>query len=240
MKKVAWNKGMTWPESVKKKISESKKGRAVWNKGIPRTDEERKKISQSLKGRKVWNKGRKWSKRVKRKIQITRLTKDRGVGHGGVEAVKKIKKEFKRIFIVHGHDHVAVNELEIFLKDHSLEAIVLHRKPDEGRTLIEKIEHYSNVDYAIIILTPDDTVIGSGPSVNKIRQEEGRARQNVIFEWGFFVGKFGRGNVCCLYKDGTALPSDVSGVVYKPFTNSVNEVKYELLQELKASKLNIS
>ena len=107
-------------------------------------------------------------------------------------------------------------------------------------TLIEKIEHYSDVVYAIVILTPDDTVIGSGKSVNKIRREELRARQNVIFEWGFFVGRYGREKVCCIYQEGTMLPSDVSGVVYKPYVKAVEEIKYNLLAELKAAGLNVS
>jgi predicted nucleotide-binding protein len=148
--------------------------------------------------------------------------------------------EESKIFIVHGHDHAAANEIELSLNRHGLEAIVLHRQPDKGRTLIEKIEHYAaNVAYVIIILTPDDTVIGSGPSLNEIPREEGRARQNVIFEWGYFVGKFGRERVCCIYKEGTVLPTDVSGVVYKPFRRSIDEVKYGLLEELKASGLKI-
>ena len=79
MKKIAWNKGKTWPKSVKERISQSSKGRSVWNEGVPRTGQEREKISQSLKERKVWNEGRKWSKEVRRKIQITRLAKEYGI-----------------------------------------------------------------------------------------------------------------------------------------------------------------
>jgi len=155
--------------------------------------------------------------------------------------ISNISSRETEIFIVHGHDHAAANEMEILLQRHGLKGIVLHRQPDQGRTLIEKIENYAaNVSYVIVILTPDDTVIGSGPSVNKIPQEEGRARQNVIFEWGYFVGKFGREHVCCVYKEGTVLPSDVSGVVYKPFRQSIDEVKYDLLEELKASGLKVS
>lgn len=147
----------------------------------------------------------------------------------------QIKKTLSRkVFIVHGHDESAKNEIEIFLKENHLEPIVLHRQTDGGNTLIEKIEKYSDVAYAIVIITPDDTVIGSGPSVSKISSQEGRARQNVIFEWGYFLGKYGRERVCCVYKQGVVLPSDLSGLVYKPFQHSIEEVKYSLLKELQA------
>lgn len=144
-----------------------------------------------------------------------------------------------KVFVVHGHSEVPKAEIEIFLLELGLEPIVLHRQSDQGLTLIEKFERHSDVKYAVVILTPDDTVIGSGPSLNKIRKEEGRARQNVIFEWGFFVGKLGRGKVCCLNQAGTVLPSDVHGVVYKPFMNSVNEIKYSLRKELVDAGLEV-
>lgn len=144
-----------------------------------------------------------------------------------------------KVFIVHGHDEGSRAEIELFLREQGLEPIVLHRQADHGLTLIEKVEKYSDVRFAIVLLTPDDTVIGSGPSVNKIRSEEPRARQNVIFEWGFFVGKLGRGRVCCLVKRGVLLPSDVHGIVYKPFDLHINEVKYALRQELAAAGLSL-
>lgn len=68
----------------------------------------------------------------------------------------------KDIFIVHGHNHEAKNELELFLKEIGLNPIVLHRKADEGQTIIEKFEKHSNVGYAVILLTPDDAVVSSG------------------------------------------------------------------------------
>ena len=97
----------------------------------------------------------------------------------------------KKVFVVHGHDETAKSEIELFLREIGSEPIILHRMPDQGMTLIEKIEHYSDVVYSIILLTPDDTLIGSGKSVNKIKRQEHRSRQNVIFEWGYFVGRFG-------------------------------------------------
>ena len=94
MKKVAWNKGKAWPESVKNKISQSLKGRDVWNKGIPRTKEELEKISQSLKERKVWNKGRAWPTSVKNKI--SQSAKGRNVWNKGIPRTEEEREKISQ------------------------------------------------------------------------------------------------------------------------------------------------
>jgi len=82
-----WNKGKRWTEAIRRKISESNKGKhhcseetclkmslshkgkklspkhclslskPAWNKGIPHSEETKIKISNLLKGRMAWNKG---------------------------------------------------------------------------------------------------------------------------------------------------------------------------------------
>jgi predicted nucleotide-binding protein len=136
-----------------------------------------------------------------------------------------------RIFIVHGHDHEAKNELELFLKTHGLEAVVLHRQPDEGKTIIEKFEKHSDVGYAFILLTPDDV---GGTAETPPANLSKRARQNVIFEFGYFAGKLGRPNVCCIYTGNVELPSDLDGLIYKEFHKNIREVFYDIQGELKA------
>jgi predicted nucleotide-binding protein len=141
-----------------------------------------------------------------------------------------------KVFVVHGHDEQMKSQLEIFLTELGLEPIVLHRKADEGLTIIEKFEKHSDVGYAFILLTPDD--IGyhlaeeSKPDLE--RKKETRARQNVIFEFGYFVAKLGRQRVCCLYREGVTLPTDVSGIIYKRIHNSVEEAAFSILKDLKA------
>jgi predicted nucleotide-binding protein len=69
-----------------------------------------------------------------------------------------------------------------------LEAIILHEQPDQGLTIIEKFETYaSQVGFAVVLLTPDDL---GGPA--SAPAQSARARQNVIFELGYFVGKLAR------------------------------------------------
>lgn len=132
------------------------------------------------------------------------------------------------VFIVHGHDHDALAHVENFVRKNDLIPVVLKDEPNKGRTLIEKFIEHSRVGYAVVILTPDD-VASSVASI----QEDFRARQNVILELGYFIGKLGRERVSVMYVDGVELPSDISGLVYIPF-NPTERWKSALEIELKA------
>lgn len=117
-----------------------------------------------------------------------------------------------RVFIVHGRDETAKEKVARFLEGLGLESILLHEQPNKGRTIIEKFEdHSSRADFAIILLTPDDV----GGLASESSDISPRARQNVIFEMGFFFGKLGKGNVCALY-EGVEQPSDLRGIIH-PF-----------------------
>lgn len=143
----------------------------------------------------------------------------------------------RKVFIVHGRDEIAKSSLEIFLHENKFDPVVLHRQADEGLTVIEKFEKHSDVGYAFILLTPDEIAYLASeeklPDVD--RRKEFRARPNVIFEFGYFVGKLGRGRVCCLYTGNVSLPSDVSGMIYKKYDKAIEEVGYSILKDLKAA-----
>ncbi len=144
-----------------------------------------------------------------------------------------------RVFIVHGRDRTALLETEGILNRAGLEPIVLNRMANGGLTLIEKFEKYSDVKYAIILLTPDDI----GALYENVPLEslnlKFRARQNVVFELGFFIGKLGRLNVCCLHKSTVELPTDIHGLAYLPYNESVEEVEFALLKELKEAEIEV-
>ncbi len=111
--------------------------------------------------------------------------------------------------------------------------IILHEQPNAGLTIIEKFENYSDTVFAVILLTPDDTCIDDGSKKRILR-----ARQNVIFELGYFIGKLGRQRVCALYKEGVEIPSDFQGVLYIPL-DSKGAWKFELSKEIKQAGIDV-
>jgi predicted nucleotide-binding protein len=149
----------------------------------------------------------------------------------GVE--KPLKKISNRIFLVHGRDSGQKETVARLLLEIDLKPIILHEQANEGRTIIEKFEDYSDVGFAVIILTADDFGrLGSNDTT-----ESPRARQNVIFEFGFFIGKLGRRRVCALMSNGIERPSDVDGVVYIPLDKE--DWRYKLVRELKSAGYSI-
>ena len=137
-----------------------------------------------------------------------------------------------KVFVVHGHDSAALQEVARFLERLELKAIILNEQPDQGRTIIEKFEACAGeVGFAVILLTPDDVV--EAPSTNR---NTARARQNVIFELGYFAGKLGRGRACLLRRGEVEIPSDLHGVVYKHL-DAAGGWKLQLAQEMKAAGL---
>ncbi len=150
--------------------------------------------------------------------------------HGSSLSEVASPKPSQKIFVVHGHDEAALQAVARFLEQLELEAIVLSEQPDQGRTIIEKFEDYAGeVGFAVVILTPDD-LVGTESS------QASRARQNVIFELGYLVGKLGRGRACLLRKGEVEIPSDLYGVIYTDMDEGEGW-KLKLVKELKAAKL---
>ncbi|MFP8892514.1 MULTISPECIES: TIR domain-containing protein [Chryseobacterium] len=137
------------------------------------------------------------------------------------------------IFIVHGHNNEVKINVARTLEKLGLNPIILHEQPNSGKTIIEKFEELSNVGFAIILLTDDD--------LGKAKKDENlnlRARQNVILEMGYFIGKLGRNRVCPLYAKGVELPSDLYGILYTEIDN-VENWKIQIAKELKAAGYEI-
>jgi len=159
--------------------------------------------------------------------------------------VKMISKPHsKNIFIVHGRDDKPKLELARMLEKLGFNVIILSEQPDKGRTIIEKLEQETiDIGYVFVILTPEDVIadlqIPPPPPPFPPFDFRYRARQNVILELGYFVGKIGRNRVCCLYKGDVELPSDIHGVLFKKFNVSVEECYKAILDELKAAGYEI-
>lgn len=143
-------------------------------------------------------------------IPFSRDYKEYIESNGRPETALMIPVKSNKIFIVHGHDGEARETVARFVEKVGLEAVILHEKANMGRTIIEKVEANSDVCFAIVLLTPDDV----GRSVEGTALES-RARQNVLLELGYFIGKLGRDKVCALKKGALEIPSDFAGVVWE-------------------------
>lgn len=133
----------------------------------------------------------------------------------------------QQIFIVHGHDDFAKNDVRKFVTDIGKEPIILHMQASGGMTIIEKIDHYSNVGFAIVLYTECDVGTKRDSLVFKRR-----ARKNVVFEHGYLIGKIGRPRVVALVKGDVETPNDISGVVYIEMNDE--SWKEQLSNELKS------
>ena len=140
-----------------------------------------------------------------------------------------------QVFIVHGHDNLARLEVANFIKSLGLKDIVLNEQASSGKTIIEKIEEYTNVGFGIVLYTPCDVGALQGQEKDDLKP---RARQNVVFEHGYLIGKIGRENVCALVKGNIETPNDISGVVYIKMEGE-KEWKYKIADEMKACGYDI-
>ncbi|MBG6111045.1 putative nucleotide-binding protein [Flavobacterium sp. CG_9.10] len=147
-----------------------------------------------------------------------------------IEQKENLKAEFDmtQVFIVHGHDELAKSETARFVSKLGFEPIILHEQASSGKTIIEKIEEYTNVGFGIVLYTPCDLGARKGDEEHL----KSRARQNVVFEHGYLIGKIGRENVCALVKGNIETPNDISGVVYVSMDGNW---KLDLAKELRNS-----
>ncbi|HVM62956.1 MAG TPA: nucleotide-binding protein [Verrucomicrobiae bacterium] len=140
----------------------------------------------------------------------------------------------KSVFLVHGHNGEKKETVARFLEQLGLQVTILHEKADKGRTIVEKFEEHTDVQFAVILLTADDV----GAAKADASRPQPRARQNVVFEFGFFLGRIGRKHVCALKEDGVEVPSDLSGVLYVPL-DAEGFWKLKLVRELKAAGIPV-
>lgn len=154
----------------------------------------------------------------------------KAVGGEVVKINNWVEKKYDKVFIVHGHDNALKQEVARIIEKQGLEAVILSEQANGGKTIIEKIEENSDVGAAICLFTADD--YGRAKDATS---ENLRARQNVVFEAGYFMGKLGRGNVILIASPDIEIPSDLQGVVY---TNK-DMWQTDVLRELKAIGYNV-
>ena len=150
-------------------------------------------------------------------------------GLADADAVKN-----KKVFIVHGHDDLLKESVARLVEKIGLEAVILHEQANEGLTIIQKLEKQADVGYAIILYTPCDEGRKKGSENSKPR-----ARQNVVFEHGLFMGKLGSERVCALRKSEVEMPSDAQGILYIEVKEGSNDWMYQVAKELKKAGYDV-
>lgn len=139
-----------------------------------------------------------------------------------------------RVFVVHGRDEAARNEVVGFLTSVGLEGVVLHEQPNMGQHLLTKfIANAKLVTFAVVLMTDDDVGSAKGDKLAP------RARQNVVLELGYFLAYLGQARVSALKSEGLETPSDFDGIVYIKMSSD-GKWRQELLRELRAAKMPVS
>lgn len=156
---------------------------------------------------------------------------------GGVSVATTVAVR-KKVFVVYGHDPDSRAQLEAMLRRWDLEPLILDQLPSEGQTIIEKLEKHTNeANFAVVLATPDDI----GYRVGHEDEKTHRARQNVVLELGMMLAKLGRRNVAVMLKDQENMerPSDIQGLIYIPFKDSVTDGAVILAKEMAAQGYKI-
>ena len=150
---------------------------------------------------------------------------------GDADSVPAVRS--RKVFLVHGRNEEATQKVARFLDGLELKAILLEEQAYEGRSTLEKFAGHSDVGFAVVLVTGDDVGRPKDAPSDDLKP---RARQNVIFELGFFLGKLPKGHVCALYENGVELPSNFHGIGYVPY-DTAGAWKIRLAHEINNSGL---
>jgi len=178
-----------------------------------------------------------WSKGQSKMLNLFKTIKEELTLDTDAKLKNERVKLSNKIFIVHGHDEEMKQAVARTVEKIDLKPIILHEQPNKGRTIIEKFEDYSDVNFAIVLLSPDDIAY---PKNKQPEDKKFRARQNVIFELGFFVGTLEREHVFILYREehNFEFPTDYSGICYTPYDNK-GRWRFDLIGELNSCGYNV-
>lgn len=177
-----------------------------------------------------------WHKPYVRDLETTKKEFERYICDFEEEGINtnmgKNRTSNNKVFIVHGHDGELKEKVARRLEQQGIEAIILSEQVNRGRTIIEKLEAYSDVNVAIILFTQDDLGVAKEEKGN----EKYRARQNVVFKAGYFMGYLGRENIIMIADENVEIPGDLSGMVY----TTRDSWEFEMLKELNAAGMKVN
>lgn len=156
-----------------------------------------------------------------------------------LSAANEMPIQNRKVFVVYGHDTNARTQLEAMLRRWDLEPLILDQLISSGQTVIEKLEEYTQqANFGIVLATPDDI----GYPKDDESKKQFRVRQNVVLEVGMLLSRIGREKVAILLSQAEHMekPSDIAGLIYIPFTDSVEETKLSLAKEMQSNGYSIA
>jgi len=148
----------------------------------------------------------------------------------------------RSVFVVHGRDNAALDEVKRFVESVGYQPVILKDVPNLGKSILDKLHAYSNVRFTIVLMTPDD--VGGLRQDNTTAYQADtdlhkRARQNVIFELGYFIGRHGSSRVSALVVDGIEIPSDYHGILYTTYRPGYSDWQRQICVEMRSAGLDV-
>jgi predicted nucleotide-binding protein len=142
----------------------------------------------------------------------------------------------RTVFVVHGHADDRTGEVARLIESLTGQPpVVLREQPDDGRAILAAFENHTHPAVAVVILSGDDE---GRTRATDDKQLHLRARQNVVYEMGWFHGRLGPRSVIALIEHGVDAPTDISGIASIPF--DIDGVwRDQLGRELRAAGLDI-
>ena len=183
---------------------------------------------------------------VPSRLKLQKLLEGKGDqqtdGEVEISRVTATGKQNGKVFVVHGHDSVAREQLELVIHKLGLDPYVLANTSGEGLTIIEALESEiggkdDSAKFGIVLMTPDDVGYAKKDGVAKA---EPRARQNVVLEMGMLISSLKRSNVAILKKGHLETPSDADGILYIGFNEHIRETVPRLADRLNKAGFTIS
>ena len=159
---------------------------------------------------------------------------------GSSVTISSTPSQKRQIFIVHGHDSEARDQLELALHRLGLDPFILMNNSGGGLTIIEALEGQIGHDYSsafgIVLMTPDDFGYAKRDGAEKA---EPRVRQNVLLETGMLLSSLTRARMAIIVKGHVEIPSDLQGIIRLGYNDHIREVVPKLCQRLRDSGFDI-
>ncbi len=154
-----------------------------------------------------------------------------------MQSVKSSSVVRRRVLVVCGTDDKMKHAVTNALIKLQLVPVVMCEEPSQGRKIVERFQDYADVGFAVVLLSPDESLYDKDESPTKRKL---RPRQDVVFELGFLLGKLGKGNVLVFQRECANFesPADFEGIKVTAFDDR-NSWKLALIRELANSGYSV-